>query len=118
MMWFIPARLPPEIARSGDLQITSISYERPLLAERASKRKCEILNEQQIPAASVPAQPLTDASHLPARIEMLSQGRIPFDLDISADGKRVAFMVAEYVPGEQKLRSRIWVTETENAEAR
>lgn len=49
---------------------------------------------------------------------MLSQGRIPFDLDISADGKRVAFMVAEYVPGEQKLRSRIWVTETENAEAR
>lgn len=49
---------------------------------------------------------------------MLLQGRTPFDVDISADGKRVAFVVLEHVPGEQKARPRIWVTETKNANPR
>ena len=44
--------------------------------------------------------------------------RTPVDLDISADGRRVAFMVVEYVPGEQKRRPRIWVTDTEHREPR
>ncbi len=44
--------------------------------------------------------------------------RIPDDATISSDGKRVAFVVWEMVPGEQKRRGRIWVADTSGGEAR
>jgi dipeptidyl aminopeptidase/acylaminoacyl peptidase len=53
-----------------------------------------------------------------ATLDLLMEMRIPTDLDITSDGKRVAFAVAESVPGEQKRRSRIWVADTTQGEAR
>lgn len=53
-----------------------------------------------------------------ALLEMLLQARMPFDVDITADGKRVAFSVIESVPGEQKHRMRIWIADTTGGEAR
>ena len=53
-----------------------------------------------------------------ALLEMLLQARMPFDVDITADGKRVAFSVIESVPGEQKHRMRIWIADTAGGEAR
>ena len=63
-------------------------------------------------------QPSSNASRVPATFEMVLERRIPIDLDISTDGKRVAFVVMEHVPGEQKSRQRIWVTEMEQGEPR
>jgi WD40-like Beta Propeller Repeat len=40
------------------------------------------------------------------------------DFDLSADGKRVAFVVLEQRPDEPKYRQRIWITETEQAAPR
>lgn len=59
-----------------------------------------------------------DSSHMPATLAMLLEARTPIDLDISNDGKRVAFTVMENIPGEQKHRLRIWVTDTTTREAR
>lgn len=53
-----------------------------------------------------------------AMLDMLLDMRFPVELDISADGKRVAFVVVESVPGEQKRRTRIWVADTATGEAR
>jgi Tol biopolymer transport system component len=55
---------------------------------------------------------------MPATLAMLLEARTPIDLDISNDGKRVAFTVMENIPGEQKHRLRIWVTDTTTREAR
>lgn len=44
--------------------------------------------------------------------------RIPDDIGISSDGKRVAFVVWEKVPDEQKRRGRIWIADTSGGEAR
>jgi Tol biopolymer transport system component/Flp pilus assembly protein TadD len=52
------------------------------------------------------------------KVSIPMEARIPIDLDISADGKRVAFVVMERVLGEPQRRQRIWVTETEQAAPR
>lgn len=44
--------------------------------------------------------------------------RFPGDITISSDGKRIAFVVWENVPGEQKQRGRIWIADTSGGEAR
>lgn len=41
--------------------------------------------------------------------------RGPGNVSISTDGKRVAFVVYEFVPGEQKHRGHIWVAETDGS---
>jgi dipeptidyl aminopeptidase/acylaminoacyl peptidase len=49
---------------------------------------------------------------LPMTIETMAQIRFPGDVQLSPDGKRVAFVVLEWVPDEQKQRGRIWKIET------
>lgn len=60
----------------------------------------------------------SDLPRIPATIDIMLETRTPVDFDMSEDGKRVAFVVVERVPGEQKPRLRIWVTETEHGEPR
>lgn len=57
-------------------------------------------------------------ARIPAHLEALLDMRVPSEPAISADGKRVAFVAWERVPGEQNRRGRIWVADTANGEAR
>ena len=59
-------------------------------------------------------------SHVPVTLDILLEMRFPHDIALSPDGKRVAFVVWEAVPGEPKQRGRIWVanTDTSGGEAR
>jgi dipeptidyl aminopeptidase/acylaminoacyl peptidase len=57
------------------------------------------------------------ATRLPATLDTLLDERYPNDVQISADGRFVAFGVWESVPGEQAQRQRIWIAETKNGEA-
>lgn len=76
------------------------------------------MNEYQLSPAPTVAQPSSDVPRIPATSDILLEMRMPLDLDISADGTRVAFVVAEYVPGKQRHCRRIWVTETAPGQAR
>jgi dipeptidyl aminopeptidase/acylaminoacyl peptidase len=49
-------------------------------------------------------------------LELILEMRIPGTVEISADGKRVAFVVYERIPGEQKYRGRIWTVPTDGSE--
>ncbi len=51
-------------------------------------------------------------------LDVMLSMRFPGDMTITSDGKRVAFVVWERVPGEEKHRGRIWIAETEEGEAR
>lgn len=73
------------------------------------------MNEQFHPHPSTSAP---DTEPLPAIFDMLLESRFPLDVEISADGKHAAFVVAEYVPGEQKRRQCIWKADTTSGEAR
>lgn len=94
------------------------TIQRPSCSHKHQQRKCVNLNEHQISPALTGTQPSSDIARIPVTIDGLLEMRMPLDLDMSADGKRVACVVAEYVPGKQKHRQRIWVTETEQGEAR
>jgi dipeptidyl aminopeptidase/acylaminoacyl peptidase len=56
------------------------------------------------------------ANRTPVTPGMLSTMRMPADAQISPDGKRAAFVVWEYVGGEQRQRGRIWTVNTEVAD--
>jgi dipeptidyl aminopeptidase/acylaminoacyl peptidase len=56
--------------------------------------------------------------HIMAILDVLLDMRFPDEIALSPDGKRVAFVVWEAVPGEPKRRGRIWVVETSGGEAR
>jgi dipeptidyl aminopeptidase/acylaminoacyl peptidase len=78
-----------------------------------------ILDESQTTASQ---KELADSS-LPGSRGLLSLDtildmRFPGDITISSDGKRIAFVVWENVPGEQKQRGRIWITDTSGGETR
>ncbi len=64
-----------------------------------------------------PSTSTQDTEHLPATLDMLLESRFAGDVEISADGKRVAFVVGEYVPGEQKRRMSIWTADTASGKA-
>ena len=53
----------------------------------------------------------------PVTLDSILDMRFPDDVTISSDGKRVAFVVWEKVPDEQKRRGRIWVADTSSGEA-
>ena len=58
------------------------------------------------------------SAQLSAILDMLLEMRYVGDVDITRDGKRVAFGVWEVVPGEKQRRGRIWVADVESGEAR
>lgn len=51
-------------------------------------------------------------------VETFQELRMPMDARISPDGRQVAFVLQEWVAGEQKQRGRIWVAYTEGGDAR
>ena len=57
-------------------------------------------------------------AHVAATLDIVLEMRFPMDITLSPDGKRVAFVVWEAVPGEQKQHGRIWVADTSGGEAR
>ena len=57
-------------------------------------------------------------SRVPVTLDILLEMRFPDDVDISPDGKKVAFVVWENVPDEPKRRGRIWVGDTSGGETR
>ena len=58
-------------------------------------------------------------AHALTTLELVLEMRVPGTVEISADGKQVAFVVYSRVPGEQKYRGSIWVAQTDgSAEAR
>ncbi len=50
-----------------------------------------------------------------AILDQVLEMRTPGNVKISTDGKRVAFVVSEPLPGEQKNRRRIWIAETDGS---
>lgn len=84
-------------------------------SDMENHRRSSTLNEQFHPHPSTSAP---DTEPLPAIFDMLLESRFPLDVEISADGKHAAFVVAEYVPGEQKRRQCIWKADTTSGEAR
>lgn len=53
-----------------------------------------------------------------ATLDLLLDMRVPGQVTISPDGGKVAFVVSENVPGEQKPRGHIWIAQTDgDAEA-
>ena len=79
------------------------------------------LDERQISTARTEATAKNSGeqrTHLSAMLDVLLYMRFPGDVQISPDGKRVAFDVREIVPGEQKHRGRIWVVDTSGGDPR
>lgn len=76
------------------------------------------MNEQPSIHPSTSSQNIANETRLPAILDVLLDARAPLDLTISADGQRVAFVVGERMPGEQKRRLRIWIAETGSGETR
>ncbi|MGH2507543.1 MAG: prolyl oligopeptidase family serine peptidase [Ktedonobacteraceae bacterium] len=76
------------------------------------------MNDQPLIHLSRSLQDTANDTRLSTILDTLLGVRFPFDLSISADGQRVAFVVGEFVPGEQKRRSRIWLADTASGESR
>lgn len=70
-----------------------------------------------LPASKVGVDSAAEAGRVPMTLDILLETRSPSDVAISTDGKRVAFVVWERLPGEQKRRGRIWVADTEKGES-
>lgn len=71
------------------------------------------MNEpQHITARTETAITSAQGNRVPVTLERLLEIRFPTDITISPDGKRVAFVVWEMAPGEQKPRGRIWIADT------
>jgi dipeptidyl aminopeptidase/acylaminoacyl peptidase len=58
-----------------------------------------------------------DSHRVPVTPDALFNMRYPSDVNLSPDGKRVAFVLREWVPDQPKQRARIWVVETSDGEA-
>ena len=54
----------------------------------------------------------SQGTRVPVTLDILLEMRFPSDINISPDGKRVAFVVWETVPDEPKRRGRIWIADT------
>ncbi len=54
------------------------------------------------------------SAQMSAILDTLMEMRYVGDVDLTQDGKRVAFSVAEVVPGEQRRRGHIWTAEVES----
>lgn len=66
-------------------------------------------------AASQPSDQtagLPASERTPITPEMMASLRFPHDPAISPDGKRVAFTLAEWAPGQQRRRTSVWVAPT------
>jgi len=54
-------------------------------------------------------------THALTTLDLIMEMRNPGNARISTDGKRVAFVVREPMPGEQKYRRRIWLAEIDGS---
>ena len=76
------------------------------------------MNESQTPVTQTEMTSYSfPESRSPVTLDSILDMRIPDDISISSDGKRVAFVVWEKVPDEQKRRGRIWIADTSGGEA-
>ncbi len=67
-------------------------------------------SQQESVSATTLATPTTPMSQRrPITSEMAASLRYPHDPAISPDGKRVAFTLAEWAPGQQRRRMSVWV---------
>jgi dipeptidyl aminopeptidase/acylaminoacyl peptidase len=55
---------------------------------------------------------------VPVTVEDLFRLRTPDDIQLSPDGKQVAFTVAEWVPDQARQRTRIWLVSADGGEPR
>src|SRR5579863_2860323 len=69
-------------------------------------------SHQMIIEAEEAARKATQRPRLPMTVETMLELRFPGDAQLSPDGKRVAFVIWELVPDEQKQRGRIWTIGT------
>ncbi|HLZ62206.1 MAG TPA: S9 family peptidase [Ktedonosporobacter sp.] len=69
-------------------------------------------------SASTAARPEATPPRVPATLDAILEMRAPGEIDVTSDGKYVAFVVYELQPGEQKPRARIWVADTAKGKAR
>ncbi len=77
------------------------------------------MNEpQKTGSQTEPIKDLSQGSRGAVTLDIILEMRSPDDINISADGKRVAFVVWEIVPDEPKRRGRIWIADTAGGEAR
>lgn len=60
----------------------------------------------------------TKPSRVPVTAKALLDMRFPFDTNLSPDGKRVAFVIWDWVENKPKLRGNIWVVESSGGEVR
>jgi dipeptidyl aminopeptidase/acylaminoacyl peptidase len=78
-----------------------------------------LLNEpQKTGSQTEPVKDLSQGSRGAVTLDIILEMRSPDDINISPDGKRVAFVVWEIVPDEPKRRGRIWIADTAGGEAR
>ncbi|HZR43094.1 MAG TPA: hypothetical protein VFB12_23440, partial [Ktedonobacteraceae bacterium] len=73
------------------------------------------MNESQYSVATSEITNSPNITRALATLDMVMDMRGPGNVKISANGKRVAFVVFERVPGEQKYRGRIWVAEIDGS---
>ncbi|MBO0791437.1 MAG: S9 family peptidase, partial [Ktedonobacteraceae bacterium] len=71
------------------------------------------MNETQHSDSSILSRDTPDSSRRSTLVDLLLSMRTPDDIDITADGKKVAFVVRARVPGEQKRRGRIWIAQSD-----
>ncbi|HEY7833426.1 MAG TPA: S9 family peptidase [Ktedonobacterales bacterium] len=64
------------------------------------------------------AAPRDDTRRVPVTMDDMFRMRGMSDVQITADGKRVAFVLAEWVANQPKMRARIWVAETAGGQPR
>lgn len=76
------------------------------------------MNQSQHPTSSKSLENINLPTRTPARLDALLEVRITEDVNVTNDGKRVAFVVWERGPGESRHRARIWITERASGEAR
>ena len=77
------------------------------------------MNEpQKTGSQTEPIKDLSQGSRGAVTLDIILEMRSPDDINISPDGKRVAFVVWEIVPDEPKRRGRIWIADTAGGEAR
>jgi len=92
------------------------------MGERRNVKKSRgehLLNEpQKTGSQTEPIKDLSQGSRGAVTLDIILEMRSPDDINISADGKRVAFVVWEIVPDEPKRRGRIWIADTAGGEAR
>ena len=71
-----------------------------------------------MPAEATSSPDIFASQRHPVGTETFLELRLPTDAQISPDGTQVAFVLDEFVEGEQKPRGRIWMVSAEGGDAR